>query len=114
MEVKSTAGLVGPAVSEPTRDQVDNFDGTLLLEFGAEWCPHCQALEPPLQALLQQHPEVQHWKIEDGKGKPLGRSFRVKLWPHLVLLRQGLQLGQWARPDQQQLKELSILLLDGG
>lgn len=97
-------------MEEPDRSQVDRHPGLLLLEFGAPWCPHCQALQPHLQALLQQHPQVTHWPIEDGKGRPLGRSFQVKLWPNLVLIRGGQVLGQWARPDQQQLSELQALL----
>jgi thioredoxin 1 len=51
-----------------------------------------------LAALLRRFPEVRHIKIEDGKGKPLGRSFRVKLWPTLVFLRDGRVIQQVARP----------------
>jgi thioredoxin 1 len=39
-----------------------------------------------LAALLQKYPELRHVKVEDGKGRPLGRSFRVKLWPTLVFM----------------------------
>ena len=46
-------------------------------------------LAPDLVALLEQFPAVDHIKIEDGPGKPLGRSFDVKLWPTLVFLRDG-------------------------
>jgi thioredoxin 1 len=48
--------------------------------------------------LLAPHPDVRHLKIEDGRGKPLGRSFAVKLWPTLVLLRDGFMVGRWVRP----------------
>jgi thioredoxin 1 len=52
-----------------------------------------------LAALLRQFPQVRHVKIEDGRGRPLGRSFRVKLWPTLVFRRDGQTLRQVARPD---------------
>ncbi len=39
-----------------------------------------------------------HIKIEDGRGKPLGRSFRVKLWPTLVLLQDGVEVARVVRP----------------
>ena len=58
-----------------------------------------------MAALLQQFPEVRHIKIEDGKGKPLGRSFRVKLWPNLVFMRDGKVLRQLARPEPRQVRE---------
>jgi thioredoxin 1 len=52
-----------------------------------------------LAALLKQFPQVRHVKIEDGRGKQLGRSFRVKLWPTLVFRKDGQTLCQVARPD---------------
>ena len=63
--------------------------GPVLVEFGANWCGICRSFAPQLERLFQDYPEVQHIKIEDGKGKPLGRSFRVKLWPTLVFMRDG-------------------------
>jgi len=41
---------------------------------------------------------VRHLKIEDGPGRPLGRSFRVKLWPTLVFLRDGVEVARVVRP----------------
>lgn len=84
---------------EPTREEVDGLSGPTLVEFGAEWCPHCQAVQPALRELLAKHPEVRHLKIEDGKGRRLGRSYAVKLWPNLVFVRDGKVLEQLARPD---------------
>lgn len=51
-----------------------------------------------MAAALQKHPEIRHLKIEDGRGKRLGRSFRVKLWPNLVLVRDGQVVEQLVRP----------------
>jgi thioredoxin 1 len=84
---------------EPTRDEVDRLTGPVLLEFGAGWCGFCQTLRPHLAALLTRHPEVRHIQIEDGPGKPLGRSFRVKLWPTLVFMRDGQVVRQEVRPS---------------
>jgi thioredoxin 1 len=44
---------------------------------------------PQFAALLTQFPAVRHINVEDGPGLPLGRSFRVKLWPTFVFLRDG-------------------------
>jgi thioredoxin 1 len=42
---------------------------------------------------------VRHIRIEDGRGRPLGRSFRVKLWPTLVYLEGGVEKGRVVRPN---------------
>jgi thioredoxin 1 len=59
-------------------------------------------LQPQLAAMLRKFPTMQHIKIEDGKGKLLGRSFRVKLWPNLVFLRDGKVKAQMARPEPEE------------
>lgn len=83
---------------EPTRAEVEAMPGPLLLEFGTDWCGYCRSLQPDLAEALGRHPRVQHLKIEDGPGRPLGRSFRVKLWPTLVFLKDGRVVQQVSRP----------------
>ena len=90
---------------ELTRDEVRRMRGAVVLEFGASWCGICQGFAPKFEALLEDYPDVRHVKVADGKGKPLGRSFRVTLWPTLVFLREGEVVRQFARPDVNQARE---------
>ena len=82
-----------------TREQVDAFQDPTVLEFGATWCGYCQAAQADIASVLKHHPTVRHLKIEDGKGRPLGRSFRVKLWPTLIYLEKGVEKGRVVRPN---------------
>lgn len=82
---------------EPTRADVDGTPGLTLLEFGAPDCGFCVAAQPAIAQVLAGR-DVTHHKIEDGAGRPLGRSFGVKLWPTLVVLRDGVELGRVVRP----------------
>ncbi|MGV3654217.1 MAG: thioredoxin family protein [Noviherbaspirillum sp.] len=86
------------AASEPARAEVDRLQGPAVIEFGAPWCGYCQAAQAPLAAAFASHPGVQHMKIEDGRGRPLGRSFRIKLWPTLVFLKDGQEVARLVRP----------------
>jgi thioredoxin 1 len=90
---------------EPTREEIDRMPGPVVLEFGAEWCEFCQAARPVLAPLLKEFPAARHVRIEDGKGKPLGRSFRVKLWPTFVFLRDGQMVGQAVRPSAEEIRQ---------
>jgi thioredoxin 1 len=89
----------------PTREEIDRTPGPLVLEFGTRWCGHCRALAPRVAERLEEHPEVRHVKVEDGPGRPLGRSFGVRTWPNLVFLRDGHVVRQLARPGHDALDE---------
>lgn len=89
----------------PSREELEAGHGLVLLEFGTAWCGICRALAPRVAQLLEAYPEVRHVKVEDGPGRPLGRSFHVKLWPNLVFLRDGQVVRQLARPSPAELEQ---------
>lgn len=87
------------ATEQPRREEVDTLAGATLLEFGTAWCGWCRGAQPAIAEALAAHPQMRHIKVEDGPGRPLGRSFRVKLWPTLVFLRDGQEVDRLVRPD---------------
>lgn len=82
----------------PTRDEVDVLAGPTVLDFGTNWCGHCRRAGPIIEQALTQQSDVRHIRIEDGPGRRLGRSYRVKLWPTLIFLKDGAEVARLVRP----------------
>lgn len=86
--------------------------GMTVLEFGTDWCGFCQAAMPKIVSLMSRHPDARHIKIEDGRGRKLGRSFGVKVWPTVIFLRDGVIVRRLSRPSDGELEEAFTALTD--
>ncbi len=82
----------------PQLQEVQQTPGPLVLEFGTNWCGHCRAGQPYIEEAFTSGADIPHRKIEDGKDRPLGRAFKVKLWPTLIFLRDGQEVERLVRP----------------
>lgn len=100
------------AAIEPARADIDKLEGPAVLEFGSPTCGHCRAAQPLLASALADHPRVRHLKIADGSGRPLGRSFKVKLWPTLVFLSDGREAARLVRPQDENAIRGALVQID--
>jgi thioredoxin 1 len=82
----------------PSRAEVDVLPGTTVIEFGTNWCSICQGAQSAIAKAFEPHAGIRHLKVEDGPGRPLGRSFKVKLWPTLIFMRDGAEVARIVRP----------------
>ena len=103
----------------PTRAELDAMPGSVVVEFGTGWCGHCQAARLPVADAMASFPNVAHIRIEDGRGRPTGRSFGVKLWPTFVFLADGREVARVVRPTDaapvtQALAELAAVTQSDG
>lgn len=83
---------------EPSREDVDALPGATVLEFGSPWCGYCRMAQPHIAQAFSGHEGVRHIKVADASGRRLGRSFKVKLWPTLVFMRDGAEVARLVRP----------------
>jgi thioredoxin 1 len=102
-----------PAI-EPSRSEIDAIGKPLVIEFGTDWCGHCMAAQPLIASALAGHPGIRHIRIEDGPGRRLGRSFRVKLWPTLIFMSQGQEVERLVRPTDAKMIEQALARIAQG
>ena len=98
------------AAAEEAQASVDSTSGLLRgsLKVNVPFALAAVLLAPMLTNFLKRYPDLRHIKVEDGPGRRLGRSFRVKLWPTLILMRGGQETGRVVRPTTA--REISELL----
>jgi len=85
--------------AQPERTEIDAMPGIVALDFGANWCGYCRAAESLIEQAIESFGDARHIKVEDGPGRKLGRSFRIKLWPSVVILKDGQEVARVVRPD---------------
>ena len=100
------------AASAPDRADLEAIEEPTLLEFGTPWCGWCRGAQPLIAGALAEHPRVRHIKVEDGSGRPLGRAFRVKLWPTLIFLQHGQEVARLVRPGDAAPIERALAQID--
>jgi thioredoxin 1 len=98
--------------AQPERSAIDALPGVVAIDFGTNWCGYCQAAASHIDDALAPYPGVQHIKVEDGPGRKLGRSFKVKLWPTVVVLKDGQEVARVVRPVDS--RELADALTQAG
>lgn len=99
-------------IPEPKREDVNKLTGAVILEFGTGWCGYCKAAQGIISSGLAPYPNVRHIKIEDGKGRALGRSFNVMLWPTLIFMKNGVELKRLVRQfnSEEMISALNLII----
>ena len=97
----------------PERAEINALRGPLVLEFGTGWCGYCRAVQPLIAEAFNDHADIRHLRIEDGKGRPLGRSFKVRLWPTLIFLWDGQEVARLVRPTTVDAIAQALASIDG-
>jgi len=97
-----------------SRDELDQNTGPMVIEFGTNWCGICQGAQADIKTAMDNHPEIPHVKVEDGKGRRLGRTFGVKLWPTLIFLKDGKEMARVVRPERSsEIEDAMVKILQG-
>ncbi|HEY8365337.1 MAG TPA: thioredoxin [Haloplasmataceae bacterium] len=72
----------------------DNFNelianGTVLVDFYADWCGPCKMLSPILEELSQEYDDVKFVKVNIDNSKSIAESYGIMHIPTLYIFKEG-------------------------
>ncbi len=77
--------------------EVNDFPGTVLVDFFAPWCGHCSRLSPELEALaLELADQVKFVKLNVDQNRSLAQKYGIMGLPTMVIFVNGSQVKKFS------------------
>lgn len=87
-------GQLSNATSETFKGEVLEHQGVVLVDFWAPWCGPCKAMEPALNKLAANMPNVKIVKVQADAEADLAKSYGVRSIPALMIFKDGQVIDQ--------------------
>src|SRR5574344_737720 len=79
---------------ENFKSEVLDAQGTVLVDFWADWCGPCRMLSPIVDQVAEQHSEVKVGKIDIDAQPELANQFGVMSIPTLIVFKNGQKVNE--------------------
>ena len=73
--------------------EIENYDGTILIDFFADWCTPCKMISPMIEDIAQ-NTDVKICKINVESEKELAKKIGIMSIPTLVVMKNGTVLNR--------------------
>lgn len=74
--------------------EVLNAEGTVLVDFFADWCGPCKMLSPVIDEIAEEHTELKVCKVNVDDEPELASRYGVMSIPTLVVIRNGKEVNK--------------------
>ena len=99
-------------ISNEKQMSIGNFNAsinilkTVLVDFGAEWCPPCKKMEPILKSLIANNPgKFTLVKVDGGRDQDILNQYKVTALPVFIIFKDGKQV--WRKDGMVEEKEFA-------
>ena len=79
---------------ENFQSEVLDVQGTVLIDFWADWCGPCRMLSPIVDEVAEQHSDVKVGKIDIDAQPELANQYGVMSIPTLLVFKNGQKVGE--------------------
>ncbi len=109
---KNVEGLAATTqMSIDTFNAVINAHKTVLVDFGATWCPPCKTMEPILQNLVKKYSgKFTLLKVDGGNDQTILKTYKVTALPVFIIFKDGKQV--WRKDGVSSEEDLEAILKD--
>lgn len=66
----------------------------VLVKFAGAWCPPCRAMQPTIEALVNERPELLVLSVDVDSEQRVAQHYGVRAVPTLIAFRNGRPIGQ--------------------
>ena len=88
-------------------------EGTVLVDFWAEWCGPCKRFGPVYEAASEQHPDIVFGKVDTEAEQALAAAANISSIPMLMAFRDGILVFAQAGALPAQMLEDVITKVNG-
>ena len=75
---------------------MDISTGICALKFGAVWCDPCKVLEPKLEKMQSEFPDVNFYSVNVDDQPSLAKQYQIRSVPTVILFRDGQEITRIA------------------
>lgn len=77
------------------KTEVENYKGTVFVDFYAEWCGPCKLTTPIIEEISKEMKDVKFVKVDVDQNPELASQFSVFSIPTFIILKNGKPVHQF-------------------